>query len=220
MKETKTLYEWCLIEKVKPTEISDNHNWIRFFYMTQYTYNEFFAASRQLKTVSGIPAPAPRIDLEYKMYGFVPYNLSDKQKMIQFGHAVVEYSRAVEHRQNRNLKALYNKWADVDKTFIVLDGGTTNNNTDKPGSLQKIRAVLEDKGVYTISFQEPDINDATTAFVFLVDERVFNREKYPDYPNPLEYANYAGIPAFDEWAAMIGETNIFLRTYLPPFKLA
>ena len=29
-------------------------------------------------------------DLEYRMYGFVPYNLSPIQQGIQFGHAVVE----------------------------------------------------------------------------------------------------------------------------------
>ena len=29
--------------------------------------------------------------LEYRMYGLVPYNLSPIQQGIQFGHAVVEY---------------------------------------------------------------------------------------------------------------------------------
>ena len=29
--------------------------------------------------------------LELRMYGFVPYNISEIQKAIQFGHAVVEY---------------------------------------------------------------------------------------------------------------------------------
>ena len=31
-------------------------------------------------------------DLEWRMYGIVPYNISDIQKGIQFGHAVQEYN--------------------------------------------------------------------------------------------------------------------------------
>jgi len=30
---------------------------------------------------------------EYRMYGLVPYNISEIQKGIQFGHAVVEYAQ-------------------------------------------------------------------------------------------------------------------------------
>ena len=31
-------------------------------------------------------------ELEWRMYGIVPYNISDIQKGIQFGHAVQEYN--------------------------------------------------------------------------------------------------------------------------------
>ena len=30
-------------------------------------------------------------NLEWRMYGMVPYNISEIQKGIQFGHAVVEF---------------------------------------------------------------------------------------------------------------------------------
>ena len=35
-------------------------------------------------------------NLELRMYGLVPYNLSPIQQSIQFGHAVVQYGQAVK----------------------------------------------------------------------------------------------------------------------------
>ena len=37
-------------------------------------------------------------DLEWRMYGIVPYNISDIQKGIQFGHAVQEYNNLMIRR--------------------------------------------------------------------------------------------------------------------------
>lgn len=66
--------------------------------------------------------------LTYRMYGFVPYNISEIQKGIQYGHAVVEYSNA--HAKDAD----YKQWSTVDKTFIILNGGTTNNGSVKDDS--------------------------------------------------------------------------------------
>ena len=72
------------------------------------------------------------MDYKYRMYGFVPYQLSGIQSGIQFGHAVVEYAN-----EFGNTPA-YQKWSKFDKTFIVLDGGTTNNNVNNLGTLNLI----------------------------------------------------------------------------------
>lgn len=174
--------------------------------------------------------------LEYRMYGFVPYNISDKQKCIQFGHAVVEYG--LKYFKDKN----YQKWAKKDKTFIVLDGGTTNNgeephkhvirNESYVGTLQKHHLELKKNKIKVATFFEPDLNDTLTAVVFLVDERVFNRIKYPDYINhELEYKMKHGIIGlsagdnddfeYNLWIKGIGgEQNAFLRTFLKNFKLA
>ena len=58
------------------------------------------------------------------MYGLVPYNLSPIQQGIQFGHAVVEYALKNDKQPD------YQKWAVFDKTFIILNGGTTNKNSE------------------------------------------------------------------------------------------
>ncbi len=127
------------------------------------------------------------------MYGLVPYNLSPIQQGIQFGHAVVEYSELY-----RNTKA-YKKWVKKWKTFIILNGGTTNKDEDNFGTLNKHLATLLEYNILAAYFFEPDLGDQLTAAVFLVDERVFLPEKYPDE---------------DE------EYVLFLREFLKQFKLA
>ena len=69
--------------------------------------------------------------LKYRMYGLVPYNISPIQQGIQFGHGVVEYL------MNNFNKPETQYWAHDDKTFIILNGGTTNNFEESLGTLNK-----------------------------------------------------------------------------------
>jgi hypothetical protein len=171
--------------------------------------------------------------LEYRMYGLVAYQLSGTiHAGIQFGHAVVEYQQNVKGLPPH--EAIYNKWAKNDKTFIILNGGTTNNNPEKMGSLNQHLAALYFNGIITSEFYEPDLGDQLTAFVFLVDERVFNRTLYPDFQEEklpygvrkpskkveteLEERNEAN---YEKWVDKIGgPTNAFLREFLKPLRLA
>ena len=123
--------------------------------------------------------------LEQRMYGLVPYNLSPIQQGIQFGHAVVEYS--LNHYSYTEQKGSnpYSQWAHYNKTFIILNGGTTNDNIINPGTLNIAQAELHAMGVELATFNEPDLGDQLTAVVFLVDERVWDKEKYPDYEDRL-----------------------------------
>ena len=112
--------------------------------------------------------------LEYRMYGLVPYNISPIQQGIQFGHAVVEYSigRYGSHDD-------YKKWSKEDKTFIILNGGTTNNNSERYDNMvayeSSLLEDLEDICIPYATFNEPDLGDQLTAVVFLVDERVWDK---------------------------------------------
>lgn len=148
-------------------------------------------------------------ELEYRMYGLVPYNISPIQQGIQFGHAVVEYGR------KKNKVKGYDKWSKKDKTFIILNGGTTNLNSYSLGTLNKHRETLLKNNVHIECFYEPDLGDQLTAVVFLVDERVFNKEKYPDDN---------GVDPFEDWTIGIDKKELkkimFLRTFLKQFKLA
>jgi hypothetical protein len=193
---------------------------------------EFLEALSQCKVKANSMPRKTEMYLEYRMYGLVPYNISPIQQGIQFGHAVVEYGQTVKGLSN--LEKIYNKWAKEDKTFIILNGGTTNNTPDKLGSLNQHLRTLTDNGVATSVFHEPDLGDQLTAVVFLVDERVFNRELYPEFQEEklpygtrkpskkaqleLEERNESN---YQKWVEKIGgPKNAFLREFLKPLRLA
>lgn len=142
--------------------------------------------------------------LTYRMYGLVPYNISPIQQGIQFGHAVVEYglTQTQQDPVDTNLSP-YNQWAHNDKTFVILDGGTTNTNPLSEGTLNQHLSDLKTFfNVKVATFYEPDLGDQLTAVVFLVDERVWDEETYPHYVG-------------DDWQYVVD-----LRKFLSTFKIA
>lgn len=145
-----------------------------------------------------------REKLELRMYGLVPYNVSEIQKGIQFGHAVVEYGQMVksknrmpdymqdDYNQISQLVRTYDDWANDWKTFIILNGGTSNHSQNRyhqfedpseqfTGTMESNLECLKESGIVTAEFYEPDLNDMLSAIVFIVDERVFNKKDYPDF---------------------------------------
>ena len=201
------------------------------------------------------------------MYGLVPYNLSPIQQAIQFGHAVVEYGipyLSDRHKLPHPGRENYINWAKYWKTFIILNGGTSNHSKSRyenpfidvvsdvssqitpsyEGSMEKNLRELLSNGIQIGSFYEPDLNDMLSAIVFLVDERVFNKEKYPDFIDwyeknasfeefkELKSKGYLFLRTEDEvskfdtvrycqWVDFIGGAeNLFLRSFLRNFRLA
>lgn len=173
--------------------------------------------------------PMKKSALIYRMYGFVPYNISGRQAGIQNHHASAVYS-AKYHTP------AYKQWALKDGTIIMLDGGTTNNS--KPSTMTDIVKELVANKVKHTLFYEEDLNDALTGISLLVSSQVFDRKTYPgpfeNDPNPVlakieliePSKRFDGIMgSFDlkrykEWAKNMGPMNVFLRYYLPKFKLA
>lgn len=187
--------------------------------------------------------------LELRMYGFVPYNISEIQKGIQFGHAIVEYGLENFHTND------YLDWAKYWKTFIILNGGTSNHSTNRyheteeeyVGSMETILETLKENNVTLGTFFEPDLNDMLSAVVFIIDERVFNRKKYPDFgdwimENHFSYlknnmltgskiermrkegyflsGNTTEKKLYSDWVDLVGgEKNVFLRDFLNPNKV-
>jgi hypothetical protein len=156
---------------------------------------------------------------EYRMYGLVPYNLSPIQQGIQFGHAVVEYG--LEFFQT----PAYQEWARRDKTFIILNGGTTNDNDMRLGTLQQHYFELTDRGIQVGEFHEPDLGDQMTAVVFLVDDRVFDKKNWPDF----SYDSYARESEEEQrwnWKMQFTDDEreadriVFLREFLKQFRFA
>jgi hypothetical protein len=188
-------------------------------------------------------------ELELRMYGFVPYNISEIQKGIQFGHAVVEYG--IENFTSGQ----YLDWAKYWKTFIILNGGTSNHSMNRyhhdeneyQGSMEDILEVLMLNEVKLATFYEPDLNDMLSAIVFIIDERVFNRKVYLDFgdwvmenhfsylqdnmmnSNKIEKMRKEGYflnatdkekKIYSDWVDFVGgEKNVFLRDFLNPNKV-
>ena len=174
-------------------------------------------------------------NLELRMYGMVPYNISPIQQGIQFGHAVVEYGQKMKYlgEHNQSLNIQYNDWADNWKTFIILNGGTTNNKIVEGkylGSLNNHKSTLDKIGIYNVTFDEPDLGDQLTAIVFIVDERVFNKEKYPYFNFKIKQQVDLNNPTFSddtekqEWTLWVqsigGWKNLELRNFIQNFRLA
>lgn len=237
--ELKTPFKWCLDNNLRVIDINEwPLEWYgskekHFFEFPTMTKDDFIEALSKCRVKTNSLQRKTPMYLEYRMYGFVPYNLSPIQQGIQFGHAVVDYGRTVEGLKPHD--DIYKKWADNDKTFIILDGGTTNNNPERLGSLNQRMNTLRDNDVLLQEFHEPDLGDQLTAFVFLVDERVFNRTLYPDFvgtPYPWPLHKKPSEKEFTKWEAennknyasweekIGGVKNAFLRNYLRNLKLA
>ena len=236
MEDLKTGYEWCLSSNMRILDImswsTDKMSREASYHEEKITSEDFLNRIAKCKVKANSTPRKSDMYLEYRMYGIVPYNLSPIQQGIQFGHAVVEYGQNVKHLQPH--EGIYNKWAAKDKTFIILNGGTTNINPEKLGTLNQNLAAVYFNGVLTSEFYEPDLGDQLTAVVFLVDERVFNRTLYPDFQEEklpygvrkpsqkaeteLEERNEAN---YQKWVEKIGGVkNAFLREFLKPLRLA
>ena len=151
---------------------------------------------------------------------------------IQFGHAVVEYDNEYYNTDK------YKKWSLIDKTFIVLNGGTTREmeeTIEDAGTLNQHVNLLRDNNIKIGRFWEPDLNNSLTAVVFLVDERVWNYKEYDSFEGYLIKKNNYDISDsfnskpfkeiytedYNEWLELIGgKQNEFLKEFLYKFKLA
>ena len=125
-------------------------------------------------------------NLEKRMYFLVPYNISPIQQGIQAGHSMGEYALKYGRYNSEHLIwEFLEQW----KTWMILNGGTTNfemievgDEKEFIGSLNQIEESLKKNNIEHSTFIEPDLNNALTAVCLIVDERVFNREDYPDFP--------------------------------------
>jgi hypothetical protein len=163
--------------------------------------------------------------LAKRMYFFVPYNISPIQQGIQAGHAALEYARKF------GTTDLFKEFVSEHKTWIILNGGTTNNARTLDGmckgTLDQIRDVLAENDIKFAQFHEPDLNDALTAVCFIVDERVFNTTDYPsfdDFYDDMTEGDDMGNTTYSDvekaYNEFFGEKTRFLRDLILTKKLA
>lgn len=159
-------------------------------------------------------------NLELRMYSLVLYQLTPIQQGIQSYHATVEATINFHKPYSIKEEDYYN-WAKNWKTVIIFNGGTTQTMEQHIDYLATIEVG------YSI-FKEPDLGDITTAVSFIVDERVFNKEKYPDYDflgkatSLIKHKNLIDMSINDEYAEWVesigGVKNALLRNFLKNFR--
>lgn len=163
--------------------------------------------------------------LELRMYFFTLYQLTGIQKGIQCGHAALEYAK--KYSGDPLFEDFTTNW----KTWMVMNGGTTNSNVDDNGELigglNKIEYNFLNNGIKYAKFREPDLDNIITSICIICDERAFGksylslneyiREKLGDCDESV-----ADNPElYQQWVDYIGGSeNAFLRQYLPNFKFA
>ena len=156
--ELKTPYEWCIESNLRVLDLNEwPLEWYgskekHFFEFPTLTKGDFLDAVSKCRVKPNSMQRKTAMYLEYRMYGLVPYNLSPIQQGIQFGHAVVDYARTL--RDIEPFEQIYNKWADKDKTFIILNGGTTNNSSERLGTLNHHMDTLRYNGIQVQHFYE------------------------------------------------------------------
>lgn len=159
----------------------------------------------------------PHPERTYRMYFFVPYNLSPIQQAIQAGHAALEYAAKYGNDQS------FKDFVFWDKTWIILNGGTSNSGYlgHEQGNMEEIHKSLRDNVIPCANFNEPDINNAMTAICFLADERVWDWENYPSFDNYLQLAPIDSPVSYESWLELIGgEKNAFLKALIQNKRLA
>lgn len=142
---------------------------------------------------------------KYRMYSLVLRQLSPIQKGVQSAHSIVEYI-------NRYYKSSeYIQWVNVDKTIIMLDGGTYPE-------LKECRDALAELGVPYAAFYEEDLGNILTSVSFLVEDKVWDSENYPAYEDELDEASDSDQPV---WLIMMGgKRNLAFRNFLKSKRLS
>lgn len=142
------------------------------------------------------------------MYSLVLRQLSPIQKGVQSAHSIVEYATKF-HRSTE-----YAQWSTVDKTIIILDGGTYQE-------MKEAREFLKSMNVPYDVFHEPDLGDIVTSFSFLVEDKVWDSKSYPSFEDedPIDYeSDSSDGPTWLQ--EMGGVRNLKLRNFLKSKRLS
>ena len=139
------------------------------------------------------------------MYSLVLRQLSPIQKGVQSAHSIVEYANKF-HKLTE-----YIQWVNVDKTIIMLDGGTYQE-------MKECRDTLSDLGVPYSTFYEQDLGNLLTSISFLVEDKVWDSKTYPSYEDELDESSDSENPI---WLIMMGgKRNLEFRKFLSSKRLS
>lgn len=140
---------------------------------------------------------------KYRMYSLVLRQLSPIQKGVQTAHSVIEYANQF-HKLTE-----YIQWSKVDKTLIILDGGTYQE-------MRECRNVLDELKVPYAVFYEEDLGNLMTSITFIVEDKVFDSKEYPY--EIIDESSDSDMPAW--LIEMGGIRNLKFRNFIKSKKLS
>ena len=143
---------------------------------------------------------------KYRMYSLVLRQLNPIQKGVQSAHSIVEYI----HKFHKLTE--YIQWVNVDKTIIILDGGTYQE-------MKECRDTLAELGVPYAAFYEQDLGNLITSISFIVEDKVWDSKTYPSYEEELEENSSENENPV--WLIMMGgKRNLEFRKFLSSKRLS
>ena len=92
--------------------------------------------------------------------------------------------------------------------------------------MKQLEIDLTKNGIHHSIFLEEDLNNAMTCISVLVDDRVFDKTKYPNFlesggSDVLAFCFMATKEKYEQWLKTIGgEKNRYLRELLEKYHLA
>lgn len=160
--------------------------------------------------------------VELSAYYLTMYNISPIQQGIQCLHSTVEY----EILYGRHFE--YQNWANIWKTVMILNGGTSNAgdfNINEQGSMEMHKSFLIENRIRHACFYEPDLNNALSSICFIVDERMFPKSKkylsFNDFKMGMQHLSYSEIEAaYMKYMGFVNIEELRLKNWLEPFRLA
>ncbi len=130
--------------------------------------------------------------LEYRMYCLVLRQLNSINKGVQAIHSCLEYANKFNNNPD------YQQYINVDKTLIILDGGTYPD-------LCKIVGILTENNINFSYFNEPDLGNIYTSISFLADNRIWDDKHIKNYEDYCyELGNELHGMSYDIWLDSIG----------------
>lgn len=144
---------------------------------------------------------------KYRMYSLVLKQLSPIQKGVQMGHSIAEYGNLC------NQSSDYIQWVNVDKTIIMLDGGTYPEMKESMDFLMNIRIPFA-------AFYEEDLGGLLTSISFIVDDRIYDTKLYPSYEEELTDDVMTASESPTWLIEMGGTESLRLRNFIFSKRLA
>lgn len=154
--------------------------------------------------------------LEQRMYFLNNFYFMGIQAGIQAGHAALLYARQYGDSE------AFKDFVDYDGTWIVLVGGFHNEmeGFDNPAwGMNYAYRQLKNNNIPFADFYEKMANSCMSSLAFLVNEKVWNKVKYPD-PKRWTEDEQGERQIYYKEVLGLNDKEVFLRLFLEQYPLA